>query len=214
MDDPEHVAHRLGQPCRARSTRSWPRKPFEASIARLTTDILISADPHGNLVPRLARQVPTRANGGISADGLTIVYHLRAGVLWQDGAPFTSRDVRFTYDAIMNPNNDVISRHGYDIVSRVETPGPLTVVFHLKQPFAPFVSVVFGESDSPYAILPEHLLAKYPNLNNVRSTRHPSAPGPFKFVRWLRGDRIEFVRNGHYFSAHRNRAHHLAPRAR
>jgi len=130
----------------------------EASIARLTTDILVSADPHGNLVPKLAREVPTRANGGISADGLTITYHLRAGVRWQDGVAFTSRDVKFSYDAIMNPNNDVISRHGYDIVRSVETPDPLTVVFRLKQPFAPFVSVVFGESDSTYGILPAHVL--------------------------------------------------------
>jgi peptide/nickel transport system substrate-binding protein len=171
----------------------------EAAIARLTTDILVSADAHGTFVPRLAREVPTRDNGGISADGLSIIYHLRAGVRWQDGAPFTSRDVKFTYDAIMNPNNDVISRHGYDIVRRVETPDPLTVVFRLKVRFAPFVSVVFGESDSPYAILPAHVLAKYANLNNVPFNSAPMGTGPFKFVRWVRGDRIEFVRNEHYY---------------
>jgi peptide/nickel transport system substrate-binding protein len=171
----------------------------ESALARLTTDILVSADPHGALVPRLAREVPTRANGGISADGLTITYHLRAGVLWQDGVPFTSRDVKFSYDAIMNPNNDVISRHGYDVVWRVETPDPLTVVFRLRERFAPFVSVVFGESDSPYAILPAHVLAKYKSLNDVPYNSAPMGTGPFKFVRWVRGDRIEFVRNPHYF---------------
>ncbi len=171
----------------------------ESSIARLTTDILVSADGHGNLVPRLAREVPTRANGGIGADGLTVTYHLRSGVLWQDGVPFTSRDVKFSFDAIMNPKNDVISRHGYDLIRRVDTPDPLTVVFHLRAPFAPFVSVVFGESDSPYAILPEHVLAKYPNLNDVPYNSAPMGTGPFKFVRWVRGDRIEFVRNEHYF---------------
>ncbi len=171
----------------------------EASIARLTTDILISADGHGNLVPRLAREVPTRANGGISADGLTIRYHLRTGVLWQDGVPFTSRDVKFSYDAIMNPRNDVISRHGYDLIRSVETPDPLTVVFHLRERFAPFVSVVFGESDSPYAVLPEHVLAKYPSLNDVPFNSAPIGTGPFKFVRWVHGDRIEFERNEHYF---------------
>lgn len=171
----------------------------EAAIARLTTDILVSADPHGKLVAKLAREVPTRANGGISADGLTITYHLRAGVRWQDGVPFTSRDVMFSYDAIMNPSNDVISRHGYDIVRHVETPDPLTVVFRLKRPFAPFVSVVFGESDSPYAVLPAHVLAKYPSLNDVPYNSAPIGTGPFKFVRWVHGDRIEFVRNEHYF---------------
>jgi peptide/nickel transport system substrate-binding protein len=171
----------------------------EASLARLTTDILVSADPHGNLVPRLAREVPALANGGISADGLTVTYHLRAGVRWQDGVPFTSRDVKFTFEAIMNPRNDVISRHGYDLVTRVETPDPLTVVFHLRERFAPFVSVVFGESDSPYGVLPAHLLARYPSLNDVPYNSAPVGTGPFRFVRWIRGDRIEFVRNEHYF---------------
>lgn len=131
---------------------------------------------HGNFVPRLAREVPTLANGGISADGLTI-----------------------TYRAIMNPNNDVISRHGYDVVRRVETPDPLTVVFRLRERFAPFVAVVFGESDSPYAVLPEHLLARYASLNNVSYNSAPVGTGPFKFVRWQRGDRIEYVRNDAYY---------------
>ena len=171
----------------------------EASLGRLTTDILVSADPHGNLVPRLARDVPTLENGGISADGLTITYHLRAGVRWHDGAPFTSRDVAFTYDAIMNPDNDIISRHGYDVVRRVETPDPLTVIFRLRRRFAPFVSVVFGESDSPYGVLPAHLLARYKSINDVPYNGAPIGTGPFKFVRWVRGDRIEYVRNEHYF---------------
>jgi len=90
--------------------------------------------------------------------------------------PFTSRDVKFTYDAIMNPDNDIVSRHGYDIVRRVDTPDPLTVVFHLKVRFAPFVSVVFGESDSPYAVLPAHVLAKYKSINDIPFNSAPWAP--------------------------------------
>ena len=159
----------------------------------------MSVDPHGNFVPRLAREVPTLANGGISRDGLTITYHLRPHVRWQDGVPFTSRDVAFTFDAIMNPNTDVISRHGYDVVARVDTPDPLTVVFHLRERFAPFVAVVFGESDSTYGVLPAHLLARYKSLNDVPYNSAPVGTGPFKFVRWMRGDRIEYVRNDDYF---------------
>jgi peptide/nickel transport system substrate-binding protein len=171
----------------------------ETDLARLSTDILVSVDPHGNFVPRLAREVPTLANGGISRDGLTITYHLRPHVRWQDGVPFTSRDVAFTFDAIMNPNTDVISRHGYDVVRRVDTPDPLTVVFHLRERFAPFVAVVFGESDSTYGVLPAHLLARYKSLNDVPYNSAPVGTGPFRFVRWIRGDRIEYVRNDNYF---------------
>ena len=171
----------------------------EATLARLTTDILVTADPEGKLVPSLAREVPTVANGGISSDGRTITYRLRSGVRWHDGAAFTSHDVKFTYDAIMNRNNDVISRHGYDEVTHVDTPDPLTVVFHLRDRFAPFVATVFGESDSPYGILPAHLLSRYASLNDVSYNAAPVGTGPFKFVRWDRGDRIEFVRNDRYF---------------
>ena len=171
----------------------------EASINRLTNDLLVSVDPNGAFVPKLASAVPTTSNGGISADGRTITYHLRHGVMWHDGVGFTSRDVTFTFHAIMNPDNDVISRHGYDVVTAVETPDPYTVRFRLRERFAPFVATVFGESDSPYDILPEHLLAKYKSLNDVPYNSAPVGTGPFKFVRWLRGDRIEFVRNDAYY---------------
>ncbi len=171
----------------------------ESALARLTTDVLVSVDAHGRFVPGIAREVPTVANGGISADGLTITYHLRPGVKWHDGVPFTSRDVAFTFAAIMNKNNDVISRHGYDVVARVDTPDALTVRFHLVRPFAPFVATVFGDSDSPYGILPAHLLAKYASLNDVPYNSAPIGTGPYKFVSWVRGDRIEFVRNDDFY---------------
>jgi len=172
---------------------------IEGSLARLVTDILVSVDEHGAFVPMLAREVPTQKNGDISSDGRTIRYRLRSGVKWHDGAAFTSKDVKFTFDAIMNPKNDVISRHGYDIVDRVTTPDDATVIFHLKTAFAPAIGTIFGESDSPYGILPEHLLAKYPSLNDVPFNSAPIGTGPFKIVSWQRGDRITYARNDEYF---------------
>ena len=71
----------------------------------------------GQLEPDLATEVPTPSNGGISKDGLTIRYHLRRGVTWHDGVAFTSRDAIFTWRLIMNPNNNVLSRTGYDQVA-------------------------------------------------------------------------------------------------
>ncbi len=171
----------------------------EDSIDALFADKLVSVDSQGNFVPMLAQEVPTQANGDISADGLTIRYRLRHNVKWHDGFPFTSKDVRFTFDAVMNPNNDVISRNGYDDVSSVTTPDDYTVVFHLKRPYGPFVATAFSESDSPYEIIPEHLLGKLHDLNNAPYNAAPIGTGPFKFVRWVRGDRIEFARNDDYF---------------
>jgi len=171
----------------------------EDSIDSLFADKLISMDGQGNFVPMLAQEVPSQANGGISADGLTIRYRLRHNVKWHDGFPFTSKDVRFTYAAVMNPNNDVISRNGYDDIASVTTPDDYTVVFHLKRPYAPFIATAFSESDSPYEIIPEHILGKLHDVNNAPYNAAPIGTGPFKFVRWIRGDRIEFTRNDGYF---------------
>ncbi|HTX03205.1 MAG TPA: peptide ABC transporter substrate-binding protein, partial [Candidatus Acidoferrales bacterium] len=162
-------------------------------------DPLIATDHEGRDYPVLASIVPTLENGGISKDGLTITYHLRHGVRWQDNAPFTSRDVRFSFDAVMNDNTAVVSRHGYDDVAKIETPDAYTVVLHLKQPFAPAVHTFFATSDTPYMILPAHLLARYSSLDGIAFNSHPIGTGPFRFVRWVRGDRIEYVANDDYF---------------
>ncbi len=171
----------------------------ESSIDRLFSDILVTVDAHGDFVPDLASEVPTIANGGISADGLTVRYKLREHVTWHDGAPFTSADVKFTYAAIMNPDNDIISRHGYDVVKRVDTPDAHTVIFHLKHRFSPFVATVFGESDSPYGVLPAHLLAKEKSINDVPFNSLPIGTGPFRVVRWERGNQIELTRYDKFF---------------
>src|SRR5215469_1007269 len=59
-------------------------------VASLVYSYLIVADDRGRLIGDLATEVPTLANGGISADGKTYVYHLRHGVVWHDGTPFTA----------------------------------------------------------------------------------------------------------------------------
>jgi peptide/nickel transport system substrate-binding protein len=172
----------------------------EGLLNRLAFDTLLSVKPDGKtLVPILAAKVPSRANGGISADGLTITYVLRPGIRWQDGVPFSSKDVKFSWQAMMNDANNVNERVGYDVVRSVDTPNAATVVFHLKRKFAPFLNTVFAESDNPVCVVPEHILGKYKALNNVPFNQLPIGTGPFQVVRWVRGDRIEFAANPHYF---------------
>ena len=172
---------------------------LEVQAMAFAMDGLIATDPEGHDVPMLAARVPTLENGDIAKDGRSITYHLRHGVVWQDGAPFSSRDVAFTWQAIMNPNTNVATRHGYDQVTRVDTPDPYTAVFRLKRPFAPAVHTFFAHSDSVYFILPAHLLEKYHDLNDIPFNSLPFGTCPFKVVRWLHGDRIEYVANDNYF---------------
>ncbi len=171
----------------------------EGMIDRLLFDVLVTADEQGRQVPSLASEVPTLENGGIAKDGMSVTYHLREEARWHDGVLITSKDVAFSWRAIMNPKNNVIGRNGYDLVSSVDTPDDETVVFHLKQKFSPFVNTVFGESDDAFEVLPEHLLGKYPDINHIPFNSAPIGSGPFKFKEWARGDHITLVANENYF---------------
>jgi len=152
-------------------------------------------------IPELATEVPTLQNGGISKDGLTITYHLRKGVKWQDGAPFTARDVIFTWQAIMNPKNNVETRSGYDKIASIEAVGDYEVKVHLKQVYGPAVATFFAFGGL-YPVLPAHLLEQQNatgDLNHAAFNTHPIGTGPFRFVQWVHGDRIELEANPNYW---------------
>ena len=172
---------------------------IESFVDGLIFNLLVTHDRRHRQVPDLAATVPSLTNGGISKDGMTLTYHLRHGVKWQDGAPFTSRDVKFTWQAVMNPRNNVVSKRGYDQVASIDTPDAYTVVMHMKRLFPPAVDTIFAESDTPTRILPAHLLAQYADLNHVPFNAAPVGTGPYEFVRWLRGDRIVLRANPAYF---------------
>ncbi len=172
----------------------------DAFVARLMFEPLVSANAAGALIPTLATEIPTLTNGGISRDGLTITYHMRANVRWTDGVAVTSKDVKWSWQAIMNRDNNIISRHGYDVVDSIDTPNPRTAIVHLKRPFAPFTATFFADSDQPFPIAPAHVLEQYPNINQLAFNSNPDvSDGPFKFVRWQHGDHIDLTANDHFF---------------
>lgn len=169
-------------------------------LSSMIYSYLVVADDRGQLVGDLATQVPTLANGGISRDGKTYVYHLRHNVLWHDGARLTSADVKFSWQAVVNPNNNTLHREGYTEIASIGTPDDYTVVVHLKRRYPPFVSKFFTplqEGGKP--ILPAHILAKYQSINRVPFNSAPIGSGPFKFVKWERGRRIVLERFKRYF---------------
>lgn len=169
-------------------------------LSSMIYSYMIVADDTGHLQGDLATQVPTLANGGISKDGRTYVYHLRRGVRWQDGAPLTSADVKFSWHAVIDPNNNTLHREGYTEISSIDTPDPYTVVVHLKRRYPPFLSKFFTplqEGGKP--ILPAHLLARYKSINQVPFNSAPVGSGPFKFVKWERGREIVLERNPYYY---------------
>jgi peptide/nickel transport system substrate-binding protein len=171
---------------------------------------LTKYDAGGHPVPDLATEVPTLANGGVATDGKRVTYHLRHGVRWQDGSPFTSQDIVFTYRAVMNPANNVEERYGYDLVASVDAPDAYTVVVRLKRAFSPIISFFFG-GDSNYPVLPAHLLASLPNVNTAAFNAAPIGEGPYRLVHWDRGDRLTFDANASYFGGTPHIQHLVLP---
>jgi peptide/nickel transport system substrate-binding protein len=169
-----------------------------ADLSYLMFSYFFNYDDRDNFVPEVATEVPTLRNGGISADGKTITYHLRRGVKWQDGVPLTAQDIVFTFHAIMNPKNNVQVRTGYDQIADVVATDDYTVVVHMKSVFAPIVAF-FMCMQGGFSILPQHLLDKYPDLNHVAWNNAPVGSGPFRFVEWVHGDHITLEANPGYW---------------
>ena len=92
----------------------------------------------GPICPLLAAEIPTQANGDVSADGTVVTWKLKPGVTWSDGQPFTSADVVFTYQMIMDPANPVPNRSDYTVMDSVVAPDDATVVVTYKQLYAAY----------------------------------------------------------------------------
>jgi len=172
--------------------------PTDIMVGSLIFSYLVADGPNGNPVPDVAAEVPTLANGGISRDGLRITYHLRRDVRWQDGVKLTARDCVFTYRAIVNPNNAIPSRYGYENITSVTAPDDYTLVVKLARPMRSTVDG-FLATDGNYPIMPEHLLAKYPSINRIDYNAHPVGSGPYRVAEWVRGDHLSLRANPMYF---------------
>ena len=158
-------------------------------ISAATMGYFFVFDDRNRPVPSLALRVPSLENGDIARDGRSITFHLRHGVVWHDGAPFTSADVAFTVAKILDPKTNILPRRGWEEIARVDTPDAYTVTFRLKHPYAPFLNVFFTPVGNP-AILPKHLLAGVADINKTPYNALPVGLGPFKYVRWDRGSQV------------------------
>lgn len=164
-----------------------------ADLAPLVHGFLLGVDARGAFTPDLVTVVPSRANGGISADGRTIRYRLRRGVRWHDGAPFDARDVVFSFSAARSTRNNVPDRSGFEDIDTVRALGAYDVEVRLRRSYSPALATFFtyGAND-PYAILPAHLLAKLPDLNNAPYNAKPIGLGPYRLATWSHGSELVF----------------------
>ncbi|UZF91888.1 peptide ABC transporter substrate-binding protein [Bosea sp. NBC_00550] len=154
--------------------------------SRIFYEPLAGWDKEGNLIPCLAAEVPTKANGGLSADGTVVTWKLKPGVKWHDGKPFTADDVVFTWEYAKDPATAAYTTGSYTNI-KVEKVDDLTVkvIFQQPTPFwaDPFVGTV-GQ------ILPKHRFGDYVGAKSREAPDNlkPIGTGPYKFVEFKPGD--------------------------
>jgi len=171
--------------------------------AMILNPILLGDSASGDIVSRifngLVRYGPDMKLQGELAErfevqdgGLTVDFFLRKGVKWHDGHPFTSEDVKFTYDALMAPDTRTPYRSNFEMVKSVEVIGPYRVRIRYLKAFSPALES-WG-----MGMLPAHIL-RGKDINKSPFNRAPIGTGPFKFKEWKTSEKITLSANKDYF---------------
>jgi peptide/nickel transport system substrate-binding protein len=161
-----------------------PRVGLDAQSERiddLLFDDLLTRDDHLNVQPGLAErwEIP---------DPLTYVFHLHRGVKFHDGRSLTSRDVKWTFDSLLQGKIRSTKSGAYRLVDRIDATDDSTVVFHLKEPFA---TLLWNLSDGAIGIVP------YGSGDEMSSK--PIGSGPFRLVSAQLDREIVIERNQDYW---------------
>jgi len=173
---------------------------YEELLGELVYEGLAEMAPDGSFYPKLALDLPSRENGSISADGLTLTWKLRDHIVWSDGQPFTSDDVRFTWEALSHPDNGLAEATGFDLIDWVETPDDHTVVVHYRQPYANVLGQFGGRG---IGIFPRHACGEPGRMVYWACNTEPVGTGPFVLESWEEGKQLVFARNPQYWQTDR-----------
>ena len=155
-------------------------------------------DEKGNMVPYLAQEIPTVANGGVSEDLTSVTWKVKPGLVWSDGTPVTSADVVFTAEYCMHPEGGCQQLAKFEGVKSVEAIDDLTVKITFTEP-KPYPYQVFMGGQSPIIQKKQFqdcLGAKAPECTDANF--HPIGTGPFRVVDFRPNDVITLEANPNY----------------
>lgn len=170
----------------------------ELEAASLVIEPLARYDEQGNLIPWLVDSVPTVENGGVSADLTSITWKLSEGLLWSDGSPVTSDDVRFSWEYCTAEGGGCAQSEKYLDVTDVEIVDDLTVTvrFGVAKPFpyGPFVGAqapIIQKAQFQDCLGPKAPECTEANFN-------PVGTGPFVVAEFRPNDVISLAANENY----------------
>ena len=160
-------------------------------IKHLLFDSLVKRDGGGNLAPSLA------TDWVYDEETMTYTFFLAEGVKWHDGEAFTARDVKFTIEAIMDPDNGSENYPNYEEVTQINVISDYEIAFVLSEPNYAFLDYM------TMSILPEHLL-QGEDMWESDYFKAPIGTGPYKLESWDVGQAITMVKNEDYFAGAAN----------
>jgi peptide/nickel transport system substrate-binding protein len=167
--------------------------------ARLFYEPLAAWDAEGRLVPMLAAEIPSRDNGGVAADGKSVVWKLRPGVQWHDGQPFSADDVVFNAQFASDPAAAAVTLGAYQGL-KFEKLGPLTVRVVFDKP-TPFWAGTYARTQ----LLPRHVFAAYQGARSREAPANlkPIGTGPYLCTDFKPGDLVRGRLNPNYHRPNR-----------
>ena len=169
--------------------------------SRLFYEPLAAWDAEGNLKPKLAAEIPSRENGGLSADGKSVTWKLKQGVTWHDGKPFTADDAVFNWEYAKDPATASVTIGSYQDVI-VEKVDQHTIVVKFAKP-TPFWADAFVGNRG--MLIPKHLFAEYigAKSRDAPTNLKPVGTGPYMFKDFKPGDMVMGVINPNYHQANK-----------
>jgi peptide/nickel transport system substrate-binding protein len=173
----------------------------DQDASRIFCEPLAGWDADGDLFPVLASEIPSRENGGIATDGMSVIWKLKRGVRWHDGKPFSADDVVFNWQYAADPATAAVTAGTYKDI-KVEKIDDFAVEVRFARP-TPFWADAFVGARG--MLIPKHLFADFTGARSrdAPANLRPVGTGPYRFVDFKPGDAVRGELNPDYHIANR-----------